>query len=121
MDIKYIGSGEVTKALVFYIMDYATKSTLATHIGLGALTYSIKQNDRKFKFKPLATTDTKQKSLFTKLVNSIMARQENSHQQVSSYMCGGGDHYKSHQFQLLRWCDFNRFVRKELREAVWMQ
>jgi hypothetical protein len=32
MDIKYIGSGEAAKALVFYITDYITKASLATHV-----------------------------------------------------------------------------------------
>ena len=105
--------------MVFYVTNYATKATLATHIGLGALTYSIKQNKRKFEFELLTALGTKQKSLFTKLVNLMMARQEYSHQQVSSYMCGGGDHYKSHQFELLRWSDFDRFISKELGGKHW--
>ena len=37
MDIKYIGSGEAAKALVYYVTDYITKESLATHIGLEAL------------------------------------------------------------------------------------
>ncbi|KAF8550781.1 hypothetical protein OG21DRAFT_1478399 [Imleria badia] len=74
MDIKYIGSGPAAKALVFYITDYITKSSLSVHAGLDA------------------------KHLFVKLVNALMARQELSHQQVMSYIVGGGDHYKSHTF-----------------------
>ena len=36
-----------------------------------------------------------------------------------SYMVGGGDVYTSHKFRLLRYCDFDRFIRKELGEKVW--
>jgi hypothetical protein len=43
MDIKYIGSGEATKASVHYITDYITKSTLGTHVGLSAVKYAIKR------------------------------------------------------------------------------
>ncbi|KAJ6615011.1 hypothetical protein B0H10DRAFT_1802260, partial [Mycena sp. CBHHK59/15] len=39
MDIKYIGSGEAAKALMFYIMDYITKSTLPAHVRLSVIEY----------------------------------------------------------------------------------
>jgi hypothetical protein len=42
MDIKYIGSGEAAKALVYYVTDYITKENLVTHVGLQALAYAIK-------------------------------------------------------------------------------
>ncbi|KAH7906877.1 hypothetical protein BJ138DRAFT_1137801 [Hygrophoropsis aurantiaca] len=37
MDIKYIGSGEAAKALVYYVTDYISKTDLQTHVGLAAL------------------------------------------------------------------------------------
>lgn len=43
-----------------------------------------------------------------------MARQETSHQQVMSYWIGGGDYYSSHNFSLLRYSDFDKFVQKEM-------
>ncbi|KAH7908088.1 hypothetical protein BJ138DRAFT_980360, partial [Hygrophoropsis aurantiaca] len=121
MDIKYIGSGEAAKALVFYITDYITKGTLPVHVGLDAVQYAIKQNDRKFSHQQHTTDkDEKAKSLFTKCVHAIMARQEMSHQQVMSYLIGGGDVYKSHLFSLLPWCDFDRHVRQYFGEARWL-
>ncbi|EGN91762.1 hypothetical protein SERLA73DRAFT_66874, partial [Serpula lacrymans var. lacrymans S7.3] len=44
MDIKYIGSGQAAKALVYYITDYITKSSLPVHIGFDALKHTIQQN-----------------------------------------------------------------------------
>ncbi|EGN93339.1 hypothetical protein SERLA73DRAFT_64104 [Serpula lacrymans var. lacrymans S7.3] len=41
MDLKYIGSGEAAKALVYYVTDYITKSQLPTHVGLAAILYAI--------------------------------------------------------------------------------
>ena len=120
MDIKYIGSGEAAKALVYYISDYITKNTLATHVGLDALSYAIKQNEAKYVGVKRSTPKSeRQKSLFTKTVNAIMARQETSHQQIMSYTVGGGDVYASHKFRLLRYGDLDRFIRKELREKIW--
>lgn len=113
MDIKYIGSGEAAKALVFYVTDYVTKSTLATHVGLSALIYAVKQNEIKYLDDRDTTPEEERRSLFVKMVNSMMARQELSHQQVMSYLVGGGDHYKSHNFKVVRWCDFDRYVREK--------
>ena len=48
IDIKFIGSGEVAKALTYYITDYITKASLPTHLGLQALCYAIKSNNTKF-------------------------------------------------------------------------
>ena len=50
----------------------------------------------------------------------MMAKQETSHQQIFSYLIGGGDYYTSHQFQLLCYGDFDRFVCKETREREWI-
>ncbi|EGN93472.1 hypothetical protein SERLA73DRAFT_78767 [Serpula lacrymans var. lacrymans S7.3] len=109
MDLKYIGSGEAAKALVYYITDYITKSQLPTHIGLSAVMYAIRQNTSKFESSD-APTSTVNHSLFTKTVNAMMARQEISHQQVMSYLIGGGDFYCSHSFKMLKWCIFDGYI-----------
>ncbi|EGO25272.1 hypothetical protein SERLADRAFT_437032 [Serpula lacrymans var. lacrymans S7.9] len=114
MDIKYIGSGQAAKALVYYITDYITKSSLPVHIGFDALKHTIQQNSMKFPSNCQALTNETNQSLFTKCVNAIMARQELSHQQVMSYLIGGGNHYKSHSYRLLQWTQFDRFIHAEL-------
>ncbi|KAJ7130144.1 hypothetical protein C8R44DRAFT_614209, partial [Mycena epipterygia] len=113
MDIKYVGSGEAAKALVYYVTDYITKSTLPTHVGLAAIEYAIKMNKDKFEASassaaPPSTESVKDRSLFTKTVMAIMSKQEMSHQQVMSYLIGGGDNYCSHTFKTVRWGDFDR-------------
>ena len=47
MDIKYIGSGEAAKALVFYITDYITKASLATHVQQTASNLHLSQTHFK--------------------------------------------------------------------------
>ncbi|KAA1478401.1 hypothetical protein DENSPDRAFT_788082, partial [Dentipellis sp. KUC8613] len=116
MDVKFIGSGEAAKALVFYITDYITKSSLPTHIGLRALTAAIKSNALKF-VNSEADRETVSRSLLTKVVNAMMARQELSHPQVMSYLVGGGDHYSSHQFQNLNWGSLDKWVREQMSSS----
>ncbi|KAI0043930.1 hypothetical protein FA95DRAFT_1583949 [Auriscalpium vulgare] len=113
MDIKYIGSGEAAKALVYYITDYITKSSLPMHLGLKALKYAIERNGVKFQDRAGATENDVNSSLIMKVVNAIMASGEMSHQQVMSYNVGGGDKYTNKIFTHLYWRDLDRYIRAE--------
>ncbi|KAH7904933.1 hypothetical protein BJ138DRAFT_1138421 [Hygrophoropsis aurantiaca] len=106
MDIKYIGSGEAAKALVYYVTDYISKTDLQTHVGLSALTYAIKSHGTKFEDDLDSSVICKDRNLITKTVNAIMARQEMSHQQIMAFFVNDGstDYYTSHRFELLRTC-----------------
>jgi hypothetical protein len=109
-DIKFIGLGEAAKALIYYVTDYVTKSTLPTHVGLSALRAAVEKNRKKFDEDSLATPATVSRSLFVKVANGILGRMEVSHQQVMSHIMGGDDHYTSHSFRTLSWGAFHRAV-----------
>ena len=109
MDIKHIGSGEGAKALIYYVMDYITKASLPAHIGLAALLYAINRTQDKYRDIP-NWQETRTAGALTVLVNSMMARQEIPHQQVMSYLVGGGDHYKSEKFRVMHYGSFERLV-----------
>lgn len=53
----------------------------------------------------------------TKSVNAMMGRQETSHQQVMSYLVGGGDFYSSHTFRTFRWFKFTNAAEKFEHDA----
>ncbi|KAI0698725.1 hypothetical protein C8Q76DRAFT_633856, partial [Earliella scabrosa] len=109
MDIKHIGSGEGAKALIYYITDYITKSSLPTHLGLAALMYAITRTGQKY--KDIQEWGQKEDSgALTMLINSMLARMEVSHPQVMSYLVGGGDRYTSHRFRILHYGAFERQV-----------
>ncbi|TFK90038.1 hypothetical protein K466DRAFT_461484, partial [Polyporus arcularius HHB13444] len=113
MDVKHIGSGEGAKALIYYITDYITKASLPAHLGLTALMYAIETTSAKYgKVSPLHWTPREDTGALTVLVNSILGRTEISHQQVMSYLVGGGDHYTNHRFRLLYYAAFDRIVRR---------
>ncbi|EIM85265.1 uncharacterized protein STEHIDRAFT_34259, partial [Stereum hirsutum FP-91666 SS1] len=106
MDVKYIGSGQAAKALVYYVTDYVTKGSLPLHLGLQSLCWAIRQNEAKYYQDKTVDADRVRRSLMVKVVNAMMGRQEISHQQVMSYLVGGGDSYKSHTFKTLYWGEF---------------
>lgn len=109
MDIKFVGSGEAAKAYLYYLTDYITKPSLPVHVGLAALSYAIRQTNTRLPAlrsgTPLVGDDTQQRALII-TVNSMMGHREISHQQVMSYLVGGGDHYTSDRFQVLYWHGF---------------
>ena len=109
MDIKFIGSGDAAKAMLYYVTDYITKASLPTHIGLGALTYAIQKTNEKHNGVAAVDMDDRQRlSALSTTVLRMMSRQELSQQQVMSYLVGGGDVYRSHRFRNLYWGSFDR-------------
>ena len=107
MDIKHIGSGQAANALMYYFADYISKDGLPTHVGLAALLYAVQRiSAKKLKESPLDDLPVSNALIIT--INRMLSRQEISHQQVMSYLVGGGDHYTSHRFRLLYFGAFER-------------
>ncbi|OJT07088.1 ATP-dependent DNA helicase PIF1 [Trametes pubescens] len=117
MDIKFIGSGEAAKALLYYITDYITKASLPAHVGLAALSYAIQKTNDKFSdILESEHNARRSRGALNTAVNRMMSHQEISHQQVMSYLVGGGDHYTSHKFRVLHWGSFDRLFRDAFAE-----
>lgn len=112
-DIKFIGSGEAAKALLYYITDYVTKPSLTAHVGLAALSHAIQTTTKKYPdiSDNHIASDVSRRAL-TSTVNYMMSRREISHQQVMSYLVGGGDYYTSHSYAILHWGGFSKLVDK---------
>ena len=111
MDIKFVGSGESAKAILYYITDYITKSDLKTHIAFAALELAVRKLGE---FDPDADEVTvRAKRMLQKCAYVMVSHQELSAQQVAAYLVGGGDHYTSHQFRNLYWTSFEASVNSE--------
>ena len=81
MDIKFIGLGEVAKALIYYVTNYITKASFSTYLSLQVLYYVIKSNNAKFSSAPSNMNITMVcRSLMIKIVNLMMAQLKMSHQ-----------------------------------------
>ncbi|PPQ76270.1 hypothetical protein CVT26_009844 [Gymnopilus dilepis] len=100
MNVQFVGSGDAARAFLYYLTDYITKADLPLHEGLAALSFALGKTNIPVGGEQV--DDMRGNiSAVTKLVNSIMGKQEISHQQVMSYLVGGGDHYTSERFQSL--------------------
>ncbi|KII93650.1 hypothetical protein PLICRDRAFT_49682 [Plicaturopsis crispa FD-325 SS-3] len=121
IDLKFIGSGEAAKALLYYVTDYITKPSLPAHIGLAALQYAIKKTATQSNSVNIIAGEPKKSSALVTIVNGLMGRQEISHQQVMSYLIGGGDHYKSENFVNLYWTPYLRLFDNWYKERPYTQ
>ncbi|KZP00511.1 hypothetical protein CALVIDRAFT_454650, partial [Calocera viscosa TUFC12733] len=113
MDIKFIGSGQSAKALMFYITDYVTKNDLPLHESLSALAYVIKQAGTVL--EEVQEGDSWQ--AVTRFMNAVISRREVSQAQVATELLGYGSHYSSGTYAVLRWGSFDRLFQYHNREA----
>lgn len=118
VDVKHIGSGREAQAYLYYLTDYVTKSPVEMHVALAALSYAITRTQAKF--SDMNRDDIaalRSQGTLVTTVNSMVGRQEISHQMVMAYLIGGGDHYTSDKFVQLHWGGFSRFVARVMDDG----
>lgn len=108
MDIKFIGTGESVKAVIYYITNYITKTQLKAHVSYAALELAVK----KLEHEDLTDDDLtiRAKKLLQKCAYALLTHQELSAQQVATYLLQFDDHFVSHKFTNLYWTSFEKFV-----------
>jgi len=116
MDIQFLGSGPSTKAVIYYITDYITKTQLKTHVAYAALALAVQKLQQNQVTDDIPTTRAKR--LLQKCAFSMVAHQELSGQQVASYLVDLEDHFTSHTFQPLYWTNYERIVNNDFPLTV---
>lgn len=110
MDVKFVGSGEAAKAIVYYITNYITKPQMKAHVAYAAIELAIKR------LSELPVEEMESASyglaLLRKCAFSLVNHQELSAQQVASYLLGNDDSFCSHNYENLYWTSFERYVDK---------
>jgi hypothetical protein len=116
MDIKYIFSGSDSKALVYYITDYVTKSNLSFYdtfcLMLKATQYL---ENRAAQIKNLSAEE-KSRRLVLRCYNTLASQQELSGVQVASYLMGWPDHYTTHEFANIFLIGIERYLQTTLTQ-----
>ncbi|KAJ3551346.1 hypothetical protein NM688_g4757 [Phlebia brevispora] len=112
MDIKFVGSGDAAKAIIYYITNYITKSELKTHVAYAALELAI---NRLRNVEDDEEDDaTKAKRLLRKCAFALLTHQEMSAQQIALFMIENEGKYCSHDFSNLYWTSFEAHLEKLL-------
>jgi hypothetical protein len=111
MDIKFVGSGESAKAILYYITDYISKAQLKAHVAYAALELAIRKLGE---YNPMDDeVMIRAKRMLQKCAHAMISHQELSSQQVMSYLLDLEDHFMSHQFNNLFWTTFEADINNE--------
>ncbi|CAF1498697.1 unnamed protein product [Adineta steineri] len=116
MDIKFIWTGSDTKALVYYITDYITKTSLSFHDTFSLIQKSITSFKNVADQTEAESAIEKSHKLVLRCYNTLASQQELSGVQVASYLMNWGDHYTTHKFQGLYLIQTEIFLQTELNE-----
>lgn len=117
MDIKFIWCGTDAKALVYYITDYVTKSSLAFHDMFALAQQGIKSNEQHRSLNVVEDAVEKSRKLVLRCYNMIASHQEIAGVQVASYLMNYGDHYTTHTFRNLFLISVEKYLQAQLIEA----
>jgi hypothetical protein len=118
MDIKYIFSGSDAKALVYYITDYVTKSSLSFHDTFSLVLKAIQSLEKQTLNKDtIVNAEEKTRRLVLRCYNTLASQQELSGVQVASYLMGWPDHYTTHEFVNVFLIGIENYLQAMLIEA----
>ncbi|CAF4183388.1 unnamed protein product, partial [Adineta steineri] len=116
MDIKFIWTGSDTKALVYYITDYITKTSLSFHDTFSLIQKSITSFKNVTDQTETESAIERSRKLVLRCYNTLASQQELSGVQVASYLMNWGDHYTTHKFQGLYLIQTEIFLQTEVNE-----
>ncbi|CAF1366889.1 unnamed protein product [Adineta steineri] len=116
MDIKFIWTGSDTKALVYYITDYITKTSLSFHDTFSLIQKSITSFKNVSDQTETESAIQRSRKLVLRCYNTLTSQQELSGVQVASYLMNWGDHYTTYEFQGLYLIQTEIFLQTELNE-----
>lgn len=118
MDIKYIFSGSDAKALVYYITDYVTKSSLSFHDTFSLVLKAVQSFEKqKLNTDGAANAEERSRRLVLRCYNTLASQQELSGVQVASYLMGWPDHYTTHEFGNLYLIGIENYLQAMLLET----
>jgi hypothetical protein len=113
-DVTSLSSGTAIKAVVLYVSDYITKSTLKTHTIFDSIR-SIFQRNSEMMNGSLPTKE-KARRFMTKVANLLSAKAEMGAPMICMYLLGNPDHYTSHSFIPFYWQSYVGEVRRIFEE-----
>lgn len=103
-DVTNLSSGTAIKAVVLYVSDYITKTTLKTHTIFDSIRAVFQKNTELLG----GTIPMREKArrLMTKVVNLLSAKMEMGAPMICMYLLNNPDHYTDHKFIPFYWYNF---------------
>ena len=107
-DVTSLLSGTAVKAVVAYISDYVTKTTLKTYTMFDSIKGVYERNSEML--SDSFTRKEKARKLVTQVMNSFTAKSEIGAPMAALYILGNPDHYTNMEFIPLYWKSFVNYV-----------
>jgi hypothetical protein len=109
-DVTSLLSGTAIKAVIAYVSDYITKSSLKTYMLFEAIRGVFEKNSEFIGGD--ANRREKARKLLTQVVNSLTSKLEIGGPMACLYLLGNPDHYTNEQFRPFYWKSYVRQVRQ---------
>lgn len=114
-DVTSLASGTAIKAVIMYVSDYITKTTLKTHVIFDSIR-SVFQKNGEMIGGSLPRKE-KARRLMTKVANLLSARSEMGAPMISMYLLGNPDHYTDHLFIPFYWQQYVQQAQRDFTDA----
>ena len=111
-DVTSLSSGTAIKAVVLYVLDYITKTSLKTHTIFDAIKSVFHRNSEMIGGS--LPTKEKARRFIAKIANLLSAKAEMGAPMICMYLLGNPDHYTSHTFVPFYWQTYVAEVRQQI-------
>ena len=115
-DVTSLSSGTAIKAVVIYVSDYITKSSLKTHVIFDSIKSVFHKNSEMIG----GTLPMKEKArrVMIKVVNLLTAKMEMGAPMICMYLLDNPDHYTDHTFVPFYWQSYVTESRRYFSETT---
>lgn len=120
-DVTPLLSGTMVKAIVAYVTDYITKMDLKTHAIFEAVRMVLHNEEKaasevrapgEIPYQPASA-----RTLVSRMVNALTAKQEIGGPMVAQYLLGNPDHYTNRSFKVFFWRSYVNAVSEAFASA----
>ena len=109
-DVSALKSGTTLKAILWYVTDYISKSSLKTNVMFNTIQLVFKRM-REGSMPPTA------RGVLVKFVNAINIKQELGGPQIAAYLLGNGDVYTDCKFRPFFWKTYVREISQSWKSS----
>ncbi|KAI0753906.1 hypothetical protein BC629DRAFT_1663000 [Irpex lacteus] len=114
-DVTCLLSGTMVRAVIAYVTDYVTKSSLKTHTMFEVIDATFDASAATMS-GPLSTEEYARK-LLVRIVNGLTAKTEIGGPMACAYLLGQPDHYTDRTFKVFFWTSYARIVANAWAES----
>ncbi|PPQ75527.1 hypothetical protein CVT24_013233 [Panaeolus cyanescens] len=115
-DVTSLASGTAIKAVIMYVSDYITKTSLKTHTIFDTVRGTFQKHGEILNGSN--RMQDKARAFMTKVVNQLSAKAELGAPMICMYLLKNPDHYTSHEFVVFYWRTYVAEARRPFEQTA---